>query len=55
MTARVFKQRLDDLQVKGHELISVPTNLVDAIWLNKPTDNKNVLTPLPVAFSGKIS
>ncbi|KAI7815585.1 Xaa-Pro APN1, partial [Rhyzopertha dominica] len=41
------------LEKAGHSLVLVLTNLVDAIWTDKPSFPSNPIKPLPLKYTGK--
>ena len=43
------------LEPKGSELVSLPHNLVDLVWPNRPSRPANKVFPLDVEYSGKYS
>lgn len=42
-----------ELRLYGHELKSIPTNLVDLIWTDRPTPTSNIVFPLTLNYTGK--
>ncbi|KAK7869696.1 hypothetical protein R5R35_011768 [Gryllus longicercus] len=43
------------LEAAGHSLVPVTTNLVDLLWDDKPPPPNNVVEPLTLKYTGKIS
>lgn len=53
MKASAFRQIANELNAKGHELISIARNLIDEIWLSRPPPSRNNVIPLDIEFTGK--
>ncbi|XP_055315123.1 xaa-Pro aminopeptidase 1-like [Sitodiplosis mosellana] len=53
MKAKEFQQLSAYLESHGHNLIALPTNLVDVVWKNRPELKLKELEPIGDQFSGK--
>lgn len=51
----IWKPLQTDLEAGGLFLVPVTTNLIDLIWEDRPFIPCNVIQPLPVKYTGKIS
>lgn len=52
LSAKDFQTLSKELQSSGHTAVSIPKNLVDLAWKNRPAIKLNAIEPLEYRFSG---
>ncbi|KAF5269134.1 hypothetical protein FQR65_LT02434 [Abscondita terminalis] len=53
MSHKTWTSLQEQLEVFGHKLSAVETNLIDLIWADRPAAVSNPIAPLELKFSGK--